>query len=147
MKRCDQSGFVSGSEGLLFGAGVLLITTLIFANVWSVFNARFVGGETARAMGRAYAEANDPMTALAGAYQRGAEVLQTHGQSGEDTKLAIDAQGYERCQPFTIAVSVPVRYSILPGIATHRTAFRVQSTYSDVIDPYRSGLEGEAHCE
>ena len=73
--------------------------------------------------------------------------MAAHGRSLDEHAVSITLLdgGLGRCARFEVVVRhhVPViRVPWLTGLGTHV----VTSTHSEIVDPYRSGIAGAAHC-
>lgn len=138
----------AGAEILAFGFVLLLGLVLMIANVWAVIDAKSTVTAAAREGARAMVESNaehgvgDARRAVAavvtGANRRLDSVTFVAEPSGPG--------GYERCVRVRVRVSARVPSIALPHIGGLRHPFTVSSTHSELVDPFRSGLDGVGVC-
>lgn len=136
----------AGAELLAFGFVLLVGLILLVANVWAVIDAKMTvtaaAREGARAMveGRA-ATAGDDGQRAANAVITGANRLLSN------VTFAADVDGsYERCSRVTVRITAKVASIALPHIGALGHPFSVSSTHSEIVDPFRSGLDGVGVC-
>ncbi len=134
-------GQVGSIEVLPFGLLVFVIGSLLIANAWAVVDAKFASDAAAREAARTYVEAADATQARADAVAAGQRALDGHDREG--TVAPQGTPGLERCEPVTFRATVTVPQLTLPFIGGFGDGFEVTSTHTEVVDPYRSGLEGE----
>ena len=133
---------------MVFGVLALLIVALIIANGWAIINAKFAVTSASREATRTFVEVvrggGDVDSALQQAQTEAQNVL--HGY-GRNMTLSLDADAIsgDRCDRVTITVDYSVPFIILPGV-THGASFQVSAAHSERVDPYRSGITGEAAC-
>jgi hypothetical protein len=83
--------------------------------------------------------------------------LATHGRDrtrGSVTLLRLDgttvdaseAGGFSRCARATFEASYAVPALSLPWVGGFGDGFRVTSRHSEIVDPYRDGVPGEAEA-
>jgi hypothetical protein len=141
-----DAGQVGGIEALPFGLLVFVLGALLIANAWAVVDAKFATDAAARQAARTFVEGNEPTDALAAAEEAALSALEAHGR--DPHRAAVEARGQlglERCDRATFEVSYSVPALSLPLIGGYgRSPFTVRSSHSEVVDPYRSGLPGDA---
>jgi hypothetical protein len=143
----DERGQVGNVEVLPFGLLVFVIGALLVTNAWAVIDARGTAASASREAVRAYAEASDAFTADRDAREAAANTAIGHGRDPGRLRLDIEPQGpFARCVPVTIRASYEVPALHLPWIGGFGHAFDVVDGHTELIDPYRSGLGGEAQC-
>jgi len=145
----DDRGQVGGIEVLPFGILVFVIGSLLVANAWGVVDAKLAVTSAAREAVRAYVEAPDGASALAAAETAARSAIEGHGRNGARATVRVehpDGRPYARCTRAVVTVHYPVPALALPWIGGHGEAFDVVARQSEVVDPYRSGLPGEASC-
>ena len=145
----SDSGQVAGIEVLPFGILTFVIGMLLVVNAWAIVDADLATTSAAREAVRAYVEAPDgdaaPWLAIAAA----SHALTGHGRTVDASSLSVAHDGdqpWGRCTRITITVRHPMPALKLPVIGGFGHAFDVIARQSEVIDPYRSGLPGEARC-
>ena len=141
-----DAGQVGGIEAIPFGVLIFVIGTLLIANAWAVVDAKFATDAAARQAARSFVEADDPGTALADAELSAREAIRAHGRDPSRAEVtAVGAFDLSRCQRATFEVTYRVPALSLPLIGGYgRAPFLVRSTHSEVVDPFRSGLPGQA---
>lgn len=141
-------GQVGGIEVLPFGFLVFISGTLLFVTVWGIIDAKFAVSAASREATRAYVEATDATDARAAALARADETLTAYGRDGD--RAAIDAPTLDapfgRCARVVITVRYDVPVIAIPWIGGLGRLAAVESTASEVVDPFRSGLDGPARC-
>jgi hypothetical protein len=142
----DEAGQLGGLEGLAFGVLVFVIGMLIVVNAWAVVDAKLAAASAAREAARAYVEAADQGDADEAAGDAAAEALRGYGRDPERMALRRDAGSYGRCQRVTFTVEYRVSLGAVPLIGRAATTFVAAARHSELVDPYRSGLPGEARC-
>jgi len=148
-RRCrGDAGQVGGMEVLPFGFLIFISGTLLFANVWGVIDAKLAVTSAAREAARAYVEAPDPASATVSADHRARETLAAYGRNGERAEVIVPSStdGYTRCARVSITVSYDVPALAIPFIGGFGDLAPVTSTFTELIDPFRDGISGEALC-
>ncbi|MGK2947096.1 MAG: hypothetical protein ACSLFP_00850 [Acidimicrobiales bacterium] len=141
-----DAGQVGGIEALPFGLLIFVVGTLLIANGWAVVDAKFATDAAAREAVRTFVEASDVDDALVLAADAAEGVIAAHGRDpARATVGPIGPARLERCARITIEVTYEVPALSLPLIGGFGTApFAVRSRRSEVVDPFRSGLDGTA---
>lgn len=147
--RCvGDSGQIGGIEVLPFGFLVFVGATLLFANVWGVLDAKFAVSAAAREGARAFVESDTEEMARQAAYGRAMDTLAAYGRSGPRSE--IDAPvldpAFARCSRVTMRVSYAVPAITIPFIGGFGNLAPVESTHTELVDPFRAGLDGPASC-
>jgi hypothetical protein len=128
---------------LLFVVGALLI-----ANAWAVIDAKMTVTSAAREAARSYVEGTDADDARARADAAARDAVRAHGRNAD--RATIDgpdsADAFSRCNRITFAVTYPVPALTLPFIGGFGHAFDVTATHSELVDPFRNDVPGEAVC-
>jgi hypothetical protein len=141
-----DAGQVGGIEALPFGLLIFVVGSLVIANAWAVVDAKFATDAAARQAVRTFVEAADPDEALADARVAGLDAVEAHGR--DRARATIEPVGdarLERCQRVTFEAVYEVPALSLPFIGGYgRAPFRVRSVHSQLVDPFRSGVPGEA---
>lgn len=141
-----DSGQVGGIEAIPFGLLTFVVGTLLIANAWAVVDAKFATDAAAREAARSYVEADDPSTALDDATDAGRAAIEAHGRDPERATIsAVGDPRLERCARVTFEAEYAVPALSLPFIGGYGHApFRVRSAHSELVDPFRAGLAGDA---
>lgn len=139
-----ESGAVGGVEMLPFGVLVFVVGTLLIVNAWGVVDAKMTVASAAREAVRAFVEAPPGGDAQALATAAARQTVAALGRTARPP--LVDVQGQlTRCARIvaTVGYAIPaVRLPWVGGLGT----FTVRSTASEIVDPLRGGLEGEARC-
>ncbi len=151
--RCTRltgdAGQVGGIEVLPFGVLIFVVGTLLIVNAWGVVDAEVAADAAARQAVRTYVEAPDDATGQAQARAVAAATLAGHGRRPDLMVLSIhrrDDAPFARCVPVTVEVDYPVPAIRLPFIGGYGHAFDVRARHTERLDPYRSGVPGQATC-
>lgn len=142
-ERCrGDAGFVGGSESMIFGVLIFVAGTLLLFNAWAVVDAKMAASSAAREAARTYVESDgDPGPAVAA----GREAFDaTSGFAPDQLQITIDGV-FARCQRITVTASYTVPAISLP-FGGFGSGFQVTSSHSEIVDPFRSGLDGVALC-
>lgn len=145
--RCrGEAGQVGGIEAIPFGLLVFVLGALLIANAWAVVDAKFATDAAARQATRTFVEADaggDPFTDAVDAARA---AIDAHGRDADRaTVVPIGPFELARCERATFEVTYAIPALSLPLIGGFgRSPFTVRSTHSEVVDPFRSGLTGEA---
>ncbi len=145
--RCSgDRGQVGGIEALPFGLLVFVLGTLLIANAWAVVDAKFATDAAAREAVRTFVEGTDEATAFAAADEAARAVIAGHGRDPQRASVdPVGSFGLVRCARARFSVTYEVPALSIPLIGGYGTApFRVRSSHSEVVDPFRSGLDGQA---
>lgn len=145
--RCrGDRGQVGGIEALPFGLLIFVLGSLLIANAWAVIDAKFATDAAARQAARTFVEGTDADTALAAAVDAGLASIAGHGRDPE--RASIRPRGalmLNRCERAVFEATYVVPALSLPVIGGYgRAPFVVRSTHSELVDPFRSGLAGDA---
>lgn len=140
----DEDGVVGGLEALPFGVLIFVVGTLIVVNAWGVVDAKMTVATAAREAVRAYVEA--PVGAPAETLARTAaeQTVDAFGRTARDPEITLSGE-FVRCSRVTATVSYRVPAVRLPWVGGLGT-LTARSTASEIVDPLRSGVEGEADC-
>lgn len=143
--RGDE-GQVGGIEALPFGVLIFVLGTLLIANAWAVVDAKFATDAAARQAARTFVEGVDADVALADAQAAGRAAVAAHGRDPDRVVVqAVGAPELARCERATFEAVYEVPALSIPLIGGYgRAPFRVRSTHSELVDPFRSGLPGQA---
>jgi hypothetical protein len=144
-RTSDDRGVVAGSDMLLFGFLVFVLTSLVIVNVWTVIDASLAVSSAAREGARTYVEA-DPNTAWAEAQIRMDDVMADYGRTSRAVPPSRPTIAtYERCAVVTITAEYDVALISLPLFGDFGSLTRIDASHSERIDAYRSG-DFEGSC-
>lgn len=143
-RRAPDDGQVAGIEGATFGVLVLVVGILVVANAWAVVDAKLATSAAAREAARAFAE-SDGAAPARDATAAALGTIEAHGRNPERASVDLGSARWERCARVTATVRYEGTLAAIPVLAALR-GFTVTSRHSEVVDPYRSGLPGEAAC-
>lgn len=141
-----EAGQVGGIEAIPFGLLIFVIGTLLIANAWAVVDAKFATDAASRQAVRTYVEASDPSAALDEAEAAGLAAIEAHGRDPLRARVApVGDASLVRCERVEFEAEYEVPALSLPLIGGFgRAPFRVRSTHSELVDPFRGGLAGTA---
>ncbi|MEX1218720.1 MAG: hypothetical protein WEA11_09415 [Acidimicrobiales bacterium] len=145
----SDAGQVGGIEVIPFGVLTFVIAMLLIANIWGVVDADLSTSSAAREAVRAFVEAPDEQTAQQRAESAAQQAFQGQGRTAGATSVSISYtgdRGWSRCSRVTVTVRHPVHVVRLPIIGGFGHGFDATATQTEVIDPFRSGLDGDARC-
>lgn len=142
---CGEAGQIGGVEAVIFGLLIFVVGTLIVANAWGVIDAKLATSAAAREAARTYVEAPAGSDAFALADQAARDAIAGQGRNPAKAHLA-PLPPPARCERIVAEVTYPVPLISLPWVGHAGTGFTVHGRHSEVVDPYRSGLPGEATC-
>lgn len=154
-RRHDDRGQMGGIEALPFGLLVFVVGTLLVVNCWAVIDAKLATDTAAREATRHFVEA--PVVDASGAgvaesqaVAAGLEALAAAGRDPGRATVALTGlespggRGYVRCARATFTASYRVPALTLPWIGGYGGGFEVRSSHSELVDPFRDGVPGEA---
>lgn len=140
----DERGQMGGIEALPFGLLIFVIGALLVGNAWQVIDTKLALVSAAREAARTYVEGDGTNDAAIAAAR---DAVEGHGRDPERIRVEIDApQGFGRCAPVTVRVTYQVPAIPLPWIGGFGDGFTVSARHSELVDPFRDGLEGTAAC-
>ena len=144
----DEDGQVGGVEGLVFGVLVFVIGTLIVANAWGVVDAKMAASSAAREATRAFVESSAPSAEDAFVEADAVARRVVAGYGRDPSKLAVvpEATSLRRCARVTLRAEYPVPLLSLPLLGSHGRGFTAVGRHSEIIDPYRAGLDDRSAC-
>lgn len=139
-----EAGFTAGLEALAFGVLVFVFGTLLVVNAWAVVDAKFATSAAAREAVRAVVQTADPAVGTgqlrARATSAARQAFEAHGYTAvpvlTDTRLDLS-----RCATVAVTVELEVAATVVPGLVSP-ASYPVRSSYAEVVDPFRSGLDG-----
>ena len=148
MNWSDDSGQIAGIEAIPFGLLLFVIGALLIANAWAVIDVKMAVTSAAREAARTYVEAPDHDTGYEAARQAAGEAVSAYGRDA--TKITVsgpsNADAFTRCNGVSFTVSYPVPALTLPFIGGLGDGFVVRATHSEIVDPFRNNVPGEAVC-
>ncbi len=140
----NEDGAVGGVEALPFGVLVFVVGTLIVANAWGVVDAKMAVASAAREAVRAYVEAPPGADAESLARAAAVQTMSAMGRTARSPQVTVAGE-FARCARVTASVAYPIPAVRLPWVGG-LGSFTARSTASELVDPLRSGLPGEASC-
>ena len=143
-RAAGEDGAVGGLEALPFGVLVFVVGTLIVVNAWGVVDAKMTVASAAREAVRAYVEAPVGADAEALAHTAAQETMNALGRTARPPQVTLSG-AFARCNRVSATVAYPVPALRLPWVGG-LGSFTARSTASEVVDPLRSGVAGEATC-
>ena len=139
---------MGGIEALPFSILVFITGTLLILSLWAVVDAKFAVDHAAREAVRYGAEsATDTRPDVAATMRAVAlDTLTDAGRTAPATVEITASNGFERCSRLQVTVETSVPAIRIPFLGGVGPAFAVRSTHSELVDPTRSGVTGEATC-
>ena len=145
--RRDEAGQVAGIEVIPFGLLVFVVGSLVVGNVWAVFDAKTTATAAAREATRAYVEAPNAADGDAAARSAASDAVRAVGRNPARMTLRVRLDnGFVRCGRVTSEVAYQVPFVRLPWIGGVGTGTTAIGRHSETVDPFRSGVPGEATC-
>lgn len=142
-----DAGHVGGIEMLPFGLLVFIVGGLLVANAWAVVDAKHTTSAAARAASRSAVEADDAAAADLAAHATARASVAGLGRDPDRVATTVHLEGgWRRCARLTVQSRYTVAALTLPWIGGFGRGVTVDSVHSELVDPYRSGLTGEAQC-
>ena len=142
-------GQVGGIEVIPFGFLTFVIAMLVIANAWAAIDAELSTTSAAREAVRAFVEAPDEESAQTRAESAVQQAFQGQGRSAGATSISISytgSRGWSRCSRVSVTIHHPVHAIRVPLIGGFGHGFDAVASQSEVIDPFRSGVPGDAQC-
>ena len=140
---------LGGIEALPFGVLIFVAGTLLFATMWGVVDTKFAADAAAREGARFAVENAGAGTAVGDLIGRtrsvATDTFREHGRAAPPT-VVVDAGGGGRCARVTVTVAHRTPAVRIPFVGAYGSGFTVTSTHSEIVDPNRSGVAGEATC-
>jgi Flp pilus assembly protein TadG len=132
-----------GVEVLAIGFLVFMSGTLLVASAWGVVDTKMAAISASREGARAAAESSGDASSAA---TRAATTAWTSFGRREES-LQVDLEGDTgRCGRLVVVVTSHVQPIRMPWLGSWGDV-TVVARHSEIVDPYRSGLEGEATCD
>lgn len=135
----------AGAEVIVGGVVMIIAITLVLTNVWAVLDTKMMANDAARASAQAYIDEDDGPSANAVAEATAERQLQP--RFGSAWKAIPLVNRFGRCESIAVRVEIKVGLIAVPFIGSVGGTKIVSSTHRTRIDPYRSGLLGEAACD
>ncbi len=129
---------------MLFGVVVFVFGMLVMFNAWAVVDTKMAVASAARETTRTLVE-SDGSAAAAVAAGRAAFAASTGLDPAGLVGPRIDGE-IRRCGRVRVTYSYRVPAISLPGGFGWGHGFEVTASHSEIVDPFRSGLDGEAVC-
>ncbi len=150
-RRAGERGQVAGIEVLPFSLLVFVAGTLLLVNLWGVVDAKFAADAAAREAARWVVERastdTTPEGLRAGATTIAVDTLAEHGRERPATvTVGPESLAFVRCERILVTVETSVPTLRIPFVGDLGDGFAVRATHSELIDPTRSGVGGEATC-
>lgn len=141
-----DAGQVGGIEALPFGLLVFVVGGLLVANAWAVIDAKLATDAAAREAARAFVEAPDEVAARDAAVRAARAAISGHGRDPDRAVVEpVGPLSFERCARITFVVAYEVPALHLPVIGgLGPSPLTVRSQRSEIVDPFRDDVPGEA---
>ena len=144
----DDQGQVAGIEAIPFGILLFVVGALLIANAWAVIDVKMTVTSAAREAARSYVEAPDHTSGRKRADAVIDEVLESHGRDRARVRVIgpETPDAFTRCTRVAFTVTYPVPAITLPFIGGFGDGFDVTASHSELVDPFRNDVPGEAAC-
>jgi hypothetical protein len=144
----DDGGQVAGIEAIPFGLLLFVVGALLIANAWAVIDVKMAVTSAAREAARTYVEAPDDASGRSNAETAARDAIAAHRRDASRATIGgpTDPNAFTRCNRVSFTVAYPVPALTLPFIGGFGTGFTVKATHSEIVDPFRNGVPGEALC-
>lgn len=145
----DESGVI-GFEALPLLVLAFVVGSLFVLRAWAVVDAKMSVRAAARVATREIVEA-DPASGFHGAARQAERaaraVVRGHGRNPQRVAVVVEptAGDLTRCRRVVVTVSEIVDVEPVVWLGPARS-IEVRGDHSEIVDPYRSGLTGEADC-
>jgi len=141
-----EAGQVAGLEIVPLSLLIFVAGALLLANAWAVIDAKMVASAAASRAARAYAETPagfDSGRAWSQAAAAGAETFAAAGLPTERVGLTPAVEpGPLRCARVVVEAWVEVPRLVVPWLGGFGRGLDVHARHSELVDPFRSGLDG-----
>ena len=142
-RRTRRESGQAGGEILFFSAILITAMLLVIVNAWATINAKFMVTAAAREASRAYVESISETDATANAESAAASVYGSYRANTARTKPIEITGEFGRCERITISARYQMPAMTIPFFSISFGSRTVSSAHSEIVDPYRSGLENE----
>ena len=142
-----DAGVVGGFEVLPFGFLLFVGVTLLFVNAWGVIDTKLAVSTAAQHAARSYSESDNESSARAAATDSANATLRAYGRSNTRASIRLRVSPrFARCARVTVTVSYQVPAIAIPFLNGFGNAQTVESSFTEVVDPFRNRLVGAAQC-
>lgn len=147
MNRLRTDRGAIGFELLPFLILVFVIGTVLFAQSWAVIDAKLATNSAAREATRTFVEAPaaNAVDAHSRAVAAGEDAGAAQSDRGEISVAVVGIATLERCARVTFEARQEISLVALPFVGGAGT-MTVRSTHSEIVDPFRDGLDGRVNC-
>ncbi len=141
----DERGTAGGFEAIPFGFLVFVVGALVIANAWGVIDAKLAVSAAAREAARAHVEAASLADAQAAGVDAARAALAAHGRDPAAMTYRF-TPAFQRCTRVSWTVSYVVPALVVPWLGGFGDGIEASATHSELVDPLRSDVPGEAGC-
>jgi hypothetical protein len=143
--RCrGDAGVVAGGDAVVFGVLLFVVGSLMITNLWSIVDARTAAQSAARESARTVVETDDVGSVVVQAEVVAVATWQSYGRT---SAIGVTLDGsMQRCAPITVTVTAQVPLVRLPLIGWDAGRTEVSASHTEIVDPFRSGVPGQAAC-
>lgn len=147
-RRTDERGQIGGVEGVVFGVLVFVLGTLVVANAWGVIDAKMAAASAAREGTRAFVESAGPSAeeAMAEAEAAARDAISGYGRDPARMVFSPEVADFARCGRVIVRVEYAVPLVAIPVIGRYGHGFTAVARHSEIVDPFRSGLDDRGGC-
>lgn len=139
-----ERGAVGGVEAIPFGLLLFVAGILVVANTWAVIDAKVATEAAAEQSARYLVESDGD---VAGALERGEAAFE--GIVGHRRRLdgTVRVDGaFRRCARVTVTFRYVAPMATVPLVGGWGRGIAVESSHSEIVDPYRAGLGAASAC-
>ena len=141
-----ERGQVGGIEVLPFALLIFVVGILLVANAWAAIDAKMAASAAAREAARPYAElpaGSDAGDGWARAAQAGADAFAAYDLPADRLELRpVLDPGPTRCARVVVEANIRLPIIVVPWVGGFTDGLVIRARHSELVDPYRSGLEG-----
>ena len=135
----DDTGAL-GVGAIALGILTFAMGALLMANAWAVIDARVAVTSAAREGVRAFVVSPDESSAEANMHTAIDQTLVGYGRDPSSSDVPTVTGDFARCEWITVRVTYDVPTIVLGGLGNWGT-ITTTGEYTEIMDPYRSGLE------
>ncbi len=143
--QSSEEGQVGGVEALVFGLLVFVFGVLVISNAWGVIDAKIAADGAAREAARAFVQTPSVADAGAVARQVAIDAITTEGRDPARAQVSV-VGSLVRCSRVKVVVSYRVPVLLIPFIGGIGSGFVASAQRSELVDPYRDSVPGQARC-
>jgi hypothetical protein len=145
LSAAGEQGQIGGVEALIFGLLVFVLGSLVISNAWGVIDAKLAADGAAREGTRAFVESPVGVDPASSARQAAMEAITAEGRDRGRATVVVSG-ALVRCSRVSVIVSYRVPIIVVPFLGGLGNGFVASAQRSELVDPYRNGVPGQAEC-